>query len=180
MKKVSSLNSTLKMLSVFVAGLAVATLGWWQSDRLNLSFGTGSAIDEVRYGFNTAPNERCNPGDKEQVVRKYDECKIATTTTRCNPSRRYVVPTKTKNGVGVTTYMVPVRNSREEIAYGKVVEDKKVEFKSEFDRVTTEISKMKRVIPSTELNKSVDYQEYLKYKKELDGMAKRCLPSKTN
>jgi hypothetical protein len=174
MKKAKVLNDKLKMTAVFVAGLAVATLGWWQSDRLNLAFGSEAGINEIRGGI-TAPKQTCSPADKLVETRRYDGCKIVVNTPRCNPTRRYVVPTKTKGGTGITTFAAPVKGGREEISYEKISEEKTVEFKSEYDRVTKDIDSMKKKLPPTD----PDYQEALKYKKELDNMTKRCMPVQT-
>jgi hypothetical protein len=178
MKKAKVLNDKLKMTAVFVAGLAVATLGWWQSDRLNLAFGSEAGINEIRGGI-AAPTEKCSPGDKLVETRRYDGCKVVVSVPRCNPNRRYIVPTKTKNGRGVTTFASPVKGSREEVSYEKVTEEKTVEFKSEYDRVSGQVESLKRSMPIPDLPNNKDYQDALKYKKELDTMTKRCMPVPT-
>jgi hypothetical protein len=174
MKKAKVLHDKLKMTAVFVAGLAVATLGWWQSDRLNLAFGSEAGINEIRGGI-AAPTEKCSPGDKLVETRRYDGCKVVVSLPRCNANRRYVVPTKTKGGRGVATFASPVKGSREEISYEKITEEKTVEFKPEYDRITKEVDSMKKKLPPTD----PDYQAALKYKKELDNMTKRCMPVPT-
>jgi hypothetical protein len=176
MKKAKVLNDKLKMTAVFVAGLAVATLGWWQSDRLNLAFGSEAGINEIRGGIAAPRNpEKCSPGDKLVETRRYDGCKVIVSMPRCNANRRYVVPTKTKGGSGMVTYASPVKGGREEISYEKVSEEKTVEFAPELDRVTKEVDQLKKTKPVSD----PDYQAALKYKKELDGMTKRCMPVPT-
>ncbi len=185
MKVVKKNNSKLKLAAVFVAGLAVATLGWWQSDRLNLAFGSSAGINQVieggeGSGWNNfrAPG-KCLPTDKMEVMRKYDGCNVLATVTRCNPNRKYIVNTKTRSGGGMIAYSVPTKGAREEVSYEKVAEDKKMDVKSEYERTTQEIDLLKKSRSEKELSNDKDYQEKVNYKKELEPVMRRCLPVQT-
>lgn len=183
MKKANVVNTKFKMAAVFVAGLAVATLGWWQSDRLNLAFGSSAGINQVIEGgeggsFRYDPRQ-CRPTDKQEIVRKYDGCNVMATVTRCNPNRRYIVNTKTRSGGGMISYSVPTKGAREEVSYTKVSEDKKMDVKSEYDRTNQELDLLKKSRSESELSKDRDYQDKIAYKKELEPILRRCMPVQT-
>ena len=183
MKVVKKSNSKLKTAAVFLAGVAVATLGWWQSDRLNLAFGTSAGINQVIEGgedsnFRKDPR-RCSPTDRQEVIRKYDGCNVMATVTRCNPNRKYIMNTKTRSGGGMVSYSVPTKGAREEITYEKLSEEKKMDVKSEYDRTTQEIDLLKKSRSQSDLSKDKDYQDKIAYKKELEPIVRRCMPVQT-
>lgn len=178
MKKISHMQMNLKMLAIFVAGVAVATLGWWQSNRLNLAFGSEAGINEVRGESNgIVSGKNCSPSDRPVISRKYDGCNMTITMTKCNPNRRYVTYAKTKSGVSTWTFSAPVKGAREEVTYTSMVEDKKLEVRPELDRVKLELDKMKNIKPVKELAKDQEYLTQYTYMKELENASRKCAPN---
>lgn len=172
-KKVGSLNP--KLLAVFVAGLAVATLAWWYSDRLDLAFGADAGINMIAFDKTGAstPARECGPGERPQISRQFDGCNVVTTTASCTPIKSYLSYRKTRTGYSAAISERMSKRAVEQIAYKKQQTEERRTMMEERQKINDEIAQLKRERPQLELQRDQNYLEKLSAQREIDLAARR-------
>ncbi|MFH2086012.1 MAG: hypothetical protein ABII21_04480 [bacterium] len=183
MKKIKSHNAyTIKLVAVFVAGLAVATLIWWQSDRLDLAFGASADINKIQMGdYRKVMQSECGPGSKPKVTRKINGCEIVAATTTCTPIQSYISVRKTKSGIQTAISDRKIARSQEQVTYKEGLEERHNALKEEANQVRSQIASMQKGRRFADLTKDSDYQEKVAWQKELDNAIRqnpKCIAAK--
>ena len=183
MKKTSpsQLSSNLKFLAVFTAGLLVATLGWYYSDRLDIAFGQAAGINMIGRGGESGMFDKCNPNDPPKLSRKIDGCNVVTTTQVCQPNTKYRYFERTKSGARIVESDTQKRGS---IAVSTSDVALKLQTKNvhlEVGDATKELDTYRQMNSKTNLAKDSHYQTLLQNRddlKNLENSVKSSCPIK--
>ena len=176
-KQAYSVKQNIKLVGVFIAGLAVASLGWYYSDRLDIAFGQPSEINIIgqnmgwKGGTPSVGFAPCSPNDRPKIMKKLDGCQVITTTQSCAPYKKYIEYQKTRSGMRMIESDKATRRS---VAITKYDVLTSPEIKKDINQDVTETEKniqtYKMSRPVTELTRDENYQNMLKTREELKKM----------
>lgn len=183
MKKQSNNTSqTIKLVAVFVAGLAVATLGWYYSDRLNIAFGKSSDINQIgenmgwRGGKPVTGFAPCNPGEKPKIIRTIDGCEVVTVTQSCSPNKKYVNYERTRSGVRLVESDTPKRGSTAVTKYDLTSQQIKKNINQELIDADKQLNDYKRGKSMDGISYDEYYNNLLSMRNEIKVMSTKIDP----
>lgn len=180
MKKTSSptTSNQFKLTAVFLAGFAVATLGWYYSDRLNIAFGRSADIDLIQLdpGHSPVGPRECMPGNKTDVVRTLDGCDLVTHTTSCLPVRKYINYVRTHSGVHSYESDAPRRGSHAITRYLTSTHDEKHNIQDELADAAHQVEQYSHGKSMSALAQDAHYQELVTAHKEIKALGGKVIP----
>ena len=180
MKKTrASYSNNVKMIAVFVAGLAVATLGWYYSDRLNVAFGRSADIDVIGVMKDdpTPPVANCKPGDKPHTVRRLEGCELITQTVSCLPVQRYLNTVKTHTGAAMYESTIPKRFSKPITKYETATHIKLSLIEKELSSLDSQIAEYRKTKPASALAKDDLFRELTASQLEVRELRRKMVPT---